>query len=129
MIYVDTSALLKLLWVEQGSAEMADLVSDRTDLTSSSLLAVEMRRGTARAGASALPRADVLLTRVALVAMSDAVVESASRLPDPTLRSLDAIHLATALMLVEELDVLLSYDDRLLEAAVAHDLPVAAPGR
>ena len=129
MIYVDTSALLKLLWVEQGSAEMADFVADRTDLTSSSLVVVEMRRGTARADSSALPRADVLLTRVALVAVSDAVLESASRLPDPRLRSLDAIHLATALMLVEELEVLLSYDDRLLDAAAAHDLPVAAPGR
>jgi predicted nucleic acid-binding protein len=128
VIYVDTSALLKLLWIERGSAEMAEFVSDR-DLTSSSLLAVEMRRGVVRAEASALPRADVLLTRVALVAISDAVVESASRLPDALLRSLDAIHLATALMLAEELEVLLSYDDRLLAAAVAHDLPVAAPGR
>lgn len=129
MIYVDTSALFKLLWVEQGSAEMAHFVSDRTDLTSSSMLVVEMRRGTARADASALPRADELLARVALVSVSDALLDSASRLPDPRLRSLDAIHLATALMLVEELEVLLSDDDRLLDAAAAHDLPVAAPGR
>lgn len=108
---------------------MAHFVSDRTDLTSSSMLVVEMRRGTARADASALPRADELLARVALVSVSDALLDSASRLPDPRLRSLDAIHLATALMLVEELEVLLSYDDRLLDAAAAHDLPVAAPGR
>lgn len=55
------------------------------------------------------------------------ILESASRLPDPLLRSLDAIHLATALTVRPEVDTLLSYDERLLAAASAHGLPTAAP--
>ena len=56
-----------------------------------------------------------------------AVVESASRLPDPMLRSLDAIHLATALVLREDLEALVTYDERLADAAGAHGLTVASP--
>ena len=59
--------------------------------------------------------------------MTAAVVESASRLPDPMLRTLDAIHLATALLIRDDLDVLVSYDQRMLAAAAAHGLPTAAP--
>jgi predicted nucleic acid-binding protein len=59
--------------------------------------------------------------------MSSGVLESASRLPDPMLRTLDAIHVATALAIRDDLDVLLSYDQRLLAAATSHGLPTAAP--
>jgi predicted nucleic acid-binding protein len=59
--------------------------------------------------------------------MDGPVVEAASRLPDPMLRTLDAIHLATALMIREDLDVLLTYDDRMLTAAATHGLPTASP--
>jgi uncharacterized protein len=128
LIYVDTSALLKLLRAEVGSTEMAELVAERDDLVSSSLLAVETRRGVARNDPAWLPRADLLLADVELVAMTDAVVESASHLPDPYLRSLDAIHLATALLLGDELDMLVTYDDRLADAARAHGIAVASPG-
>jgi hypothetical protein len=95
---------------------------------SSTLLAVEARRGTLRNDPTALPRVDVFLTRVDMIGISDAVIESASRLPDVMLRSLDAIHLATALLVRTELDVLLTYDTRLRTAAEAHGLPTAAPG-
>jgi len=128
LIYLDTSALLKLVWPEPGSVELASFLGERRDLVSSTLLAVEARRGALRNNPAALPRVDVLLSRFDLIRISDPVVESAGRLPDPMLRSLDAVHLATALLLRAELDVLLTYDDRLAEAARAHDLPVAAPG-
>ena len=127
MIYLDTSALLKLVKAEAGSDALATFLGDRTAFVSSKLLAVEARRGALREDPSMLPRVDLFLSRVDMIAISDAVVESASRLPDRHLRSLDAIHLATALLTREELDVLLSYDDRLLTAAKAHDLPTAAP--
>lgn len=127
MIYLDTSAVLKLILVESGSAAAAAFVGDRTDFVSSALLAVEARRGALRNDPTVLPRVDLFLSRVDMVGISDAVIESASRLPDPTLRSLDAIHLATALLVRDELDVLLSYDERLLAAAEAHGIPVAAP--
>ena len=69
----------------------------------------------------------MLLADVLLLGLSDAVIENASRLPDPLLRSLDAIHLATALLIREDVDAVLTYDDRLAEAARAHGLTVAAP--
>jgi len=50
-----------------------------------------------------------------------------SRLPDPLLRSPDTIHLATALLIREDLDELLTYDDRLAASARAHGLAVATP--
>ncbi len=127
MIYVDTSALLKLIKPETGSEALAEYLRDETELISSALLAIEARRGALRAAPERLPRLDILLTRVDLVEISAPVIESASRLPDPLLRSLDAIHLATALLIRPEVDVLLSYDDRLREAAQAHGIPVTSP--
>lgn len=128
MIYLDTSAALKLVRQEAESAAASAFVGDRTDLMSSTLLAVEARRGTLRNDPAALPRVDVFLARIDMIGISDAIIESAGRLPDVMLRSLDAIHLATALLVREELDVLLTYDTRLLTAAEAHGLPTAAPG-
>jgi uncharacterized protein len=55
------------------------------------------------------------------------VLESASRLPDPMLRTLDAIHVATALLIRDDLDVLVTYDQRMLAAAAAHGVPTASP--
>ena len=127
MIYVDTSALMKLVWPEQGTEAADAFIGDREDLVSSTLLTVEARRAAARVEPAALPRVDLLLGRVELIHMSDAVIETASRLPDPMLHSLNAIHLATALLIRDDLDVLLSYDDRLLAAASAHGLPTATP--
>jgi uncharacterized protein len=127
LIYVDTSALLKLLRSETHSEALAAYLADRDDLVSSTLLAVELRRSALRSVPQSLPRVDILLSRVDMIDMDDVVVESASQLPDPTLRSLDAIHLATALLVRDEVDVLLTYDERLADAARAHRLPTAAP--
>lgn len=127
MIYLDTSALGKLVWPEQGTEAADAFIGDREDLVSSTLLIVEARRAAARVEPAALPRVDLLLGRVELIHMSDAVIETASRLPDPMLRSPDAIHLATALLIRDDLDTLISYDDRLLAAASAHGLPTATP--
>jgi predicted nucleic acid-binding protein len=127
LIYVDTSALLKLVRQERHSAELAAYLDNRPDLVSSALLAVEARRSALRNDPTTVPRVDVLLTRVDLVGITDVIVESASRLPDPMLRSLDAIHLATALLLRDELDALLTYDERLAKAATAHGVPAVAP--
>lgn len=129
MIYIDTSALLKLVRAEAESAALQEYLKADTppSLVSSALLTVEARRGTMRSNPARMPRVDVLLATVTQVEISAIVVESAGRLPDPMLRSLDAIHLATALLVREELDVLLSYDERLLDAAAAHGIPTAAP--
>ncbi|WP_214404467.1 type II toxin-antitoxin system VapC family toxin [Pseudonocardia lacus] len=97
MIYLDTSALLKLVFPEEGSDAVAKPVSADVDMVSSELLLVEARRGTARRAPGRPPRLDLLLGRVELIEMSRAVLEAASRLEEPMLRTLDAIHVATAL--------------------------------
>jgi predicted nucleic acid-binding protein len=127
LIYVDTSAALKLVWSERESAAVTALLNIRTDLVSSALLAVEARRGAIRNDVRALPRIDLMLSQFTLLAISEAIIESASRLPDPMLRSLDAIHLATALLVREDIDALVSYDDRLLASAAAHGISTASP--
>lgn len=127
MIYLDTSALLKLVFHEAGSDAIAAVLADRTDLLSSALLAIEARRAVLRGASGALSRVDALLTRITMIEISSAVVESAGRLPDPVLRSPEAIHLATALLVRDEVDVLLTYADRLLLAARDRGLNAEAP--
>lgn len=132
MIYIDTSAFVKLVWREDESTALEQYLAERVDgaddrLVSSALLVIEARRTVLREDATQLPRSDVLLTRVGQVAITGAVVESASRLPDPSLRSLDAIHLATALLLGDEVEVLVSYDKRMCAAAQAHTIATVSP--
>ncbi|MGH3546777.1 MAG: type II toxin-antitoxin system VapC family toxin [Pseudonocardiaceae bacterium] len=129
MIYLDTSAFVKLVWAELESDALSRFLTRRpaSPLVSSSLLTVETRRAVQRADPSALGRADLLLTRIGRIGVTSSIVESASRLPDRSLRSLDAIHLATALLLREDLDAIVTYDKRLAAVAEAHDLPVDSP--
>ena len=129
MIYLDTSAFVKLVQREAESPALASFLAKCSDgrLVSSALLAIEARRAVLREDTTQLPRTDLLLTRVGLVAITDAVVESASRLPSPSLRSLDAIHLATALLLHNEVDVFVTYDKRLSAAAHAHGVVAVGP--
>lgn len=130
MIYLDTSAFVKLVRTEAETADLQAFLSKRAGvpLVSSALLALETRRALLRAAPELLPRADLLLTRVGQVAISRPILETAGRLPDPLLRSLDAIHLATALHLHEELEALVTYDTRLATAAADQHLTVAVPG-
>jgi predicted nucleic acid-binding protein len=129
LIYLDTSAFLKTMFDEPESPAINQYLGAVGDprFVSSTLLAIEARRGALRSNPRRLPRVDLALLRVAQVEMDGAVVETASRLPDPMLRSLDAIHLATALLIRSDLDVLVSYDQRMLTAAAAHRLPTASP--
>jgi uncharacterized protein len=127
LIYVDTSAAFKLMKPEVHSDALTDYLGTHDDLVSSMLLAVELRRGALRSAPRTLPRVDLLLARVDLIDIDAVVVESASRLPDPLLRTLDAIHVATALLLGADVDALVSYDNRMLTAAQAYDIPTACP--
>jgi predicted nucleic acid-binding protein len=129
LIYLDTSAFLKTMFDGPQSPAIGRYLNavDSPRFVSSTLLAVEARRGALRVNPRRLPRVDLALLRVAQIEIDGPVVETASRLPDPMLRSLDAIHLATALLIRKDIDVLLSYDQRMLAAAAAHGLPTASP--
>lgn len=128
--YLDSSALVKLL-VEEGetSALEADL-ADREGAVASSLAVVECQRAVRRAGnRRLLQRMEEVLEAIYLVDVTTPVLEQASRLGPASIRSLDAIHIATALSIdAEALDVV-TYDDRMAEAARMNGLRVAQPGR
>jgi uncharacterized protein len=129
VIYLDTSAFVKLIREEPETPDLQAFLRERlgTSLVSSALLVVETRRAVLRQAPDLLARADLLLTRIDQVGVTRAVLEAASRLPDPSLRSLDAVHLATALQLHRDLEALVTYDSRLAAAAGRLELPVVAP--
>jgi uncharacterized protein len=128
--YVDSSALLKLVAREpETSALEADLAS-RDGLVTSRLAVLECRRAARRAShARLLQRVDELLDSVYLLEITPAILDEAGAVGAPLLRSLDAIHLATALSVGDPELELITYDARLAEAAIAHGVNVVQPGR
>jgi uncharacterized protein len=129
VIYLDTSAFVKLIRGERETSALEAFLRERPEapLVSSALLVLETRRAILRQAPDQLARADLLLTRIDQVHITRAVLEAASRLPDPALRSLDALHLATALQLDRDLEALVTYDSRLAAAAGRQRLPVVTP--
>ena len=129
LYYADTSAALKLLVEETHSQALAAFydADPQAVWVSSALLRIELVRALRRAAPALLPAAEELLTAFSYIAMSDDVVEGARSEPDPMLRSLDAIHLATARLLASELDAFLTYDERLRRAATAAGILTASP--
>lgn len=101
----------------------------RPDRISSVLARVEVDRAVRRVPAPALltARADAVLARLTLLGLVPPIVEAAGRLGPPELRSLDAIHLASALSIRDDLEVFITYDRRLAAAAERAQLPIAAP--
>jgi len=91
------------------------------------LLGVEAVRACRHLGEAVAESAEARLSDIALIPMDDAVLAIARRLDPSELRSLDAIHLATALSIGPDLGALFSYDDRLTAAAVTAGLQVLTP--
>ncbi|MBI4884442.1 MAG: type II toxin-antitoxin system VapC family toxin [Actinobacteria bacterium] len=126
--YVDTSAYLKLLIEEPESALLAEtLERARTDgrlLVSSMLLTTELRRAAWRL-AIPLTEIDAELEKINLISVADSTFARAGAFPDPRLRSLDAIHLATAIEC--DATTIYTYDSRLSDAARGVGIVVSAP--
>ena len=129
MIYLDTSAAAKLVKEERGSAELAVFITARIaePLVSSALIYPELLRAVARADPDLAPRATALLQRIMTVPMATDIVLESATVGNPYLRTLDAIHLATALAVAEEVSSFVTYDKRLAEAAALAGLSVEAP--
>jgi predicted nucleic acid-binding protein len=129
LYYADTSAVIKLLVEETDSKAFAAFYDAHSDAewVSSDLLRIELTRAVARAMPALLPDARELLLAFSCIAIDDDIVEGAITEPDRGLRSLDAIHLATARILAPELDALVTYDDRLLRAATDAGLVTVSP--
>jgi len=124
--YVESSALAKLVVVEVGSGALRGHLRGRS-LVTSALTRLEVARAVRRAGVPAVPTLEEVLGTVTVIAIHDEVLRRAGQLDPPALRSLDAIHLATALHLAEELDNFITYDRQLGRAAVAAGLSVDSP--
>jgi predicted nucleic acid-binding protein len=130
VIYLDTSALLKMLFAERESTALAEWLAPQADVpkVSSELCRVEAVRACRRIDEGAVASAERLLSGLDLVPITTEVIERAALVGEPNVRSLDAIHLASAWMLRADLSAFVAYDRRLREAANAEDLAVVAPG-
>ena len=129
LVYLDASALVKLVAEEPESSALRSFLALRAHRVSSALTRVELARTILRStlGTAGRRRADDVLEGVALIRLSDDILAAAGGMEPPRLRTLDALHLATALSVRSELAELVTYDRRLAEAAAAAGLDVAAP--
>lgn len=128
MFYLDTSAAVKLVIAERGSTALRRWLESRDDqIVSSDLLRTELLRATRRAAPEQMVQARAVLDSLILVTLSTAVCERAAMLEPDLLRSLDALHLAAALEIGDELDAVVTYDQRLAESAQALGISVVAP--
>jgi predicted nucleic acid-binding protein len=134
-LYLDTSAIVKLIAEEPESAELVEVVTGGR-LVSSEIAIAEVPRALRRIVAERpaanlvdlIARADGVLATLALGAVGRDVLTLAGAFTLPTLRALDAIHVATSLLL-DDLGLFISYDARQLRAAAEAGLAIASPGR
>lgn len=128
-LYLDTSALFKLVRAEAESGPLRDFLEQADEPVMTSLVGlVELQRAAARHGESALVVAHQVLDRTDVLGISRSIASAAGLLTPPGLRSLDAFHIASAMDIRDELAAVVAYDVRLLRAAVTHGLPVRHPG-
>ena len=125
--YLDSSALVKLAIAEPESAALRRHLRRRRPLVSSALARTEVLRAVLLEGAEGIARARDVLSSVELIRVSDRILNAAGSLHPVDVRSLDAIHLATAQQLGSDLSRLITYDQRMLEAANALGLKTLAP--
>jgi len=130
VIYLDSSALVKLAMTEPESAALVRWLAEHADqpLVSSALYRAEVPRAVWRAEPGALPRSYKLIKRIARIALSADVLDNSATLPPQELSPAQAIHLASALAVKRELTAFVAYDEDLLAAARDAGLPVASPG-
>lgn len=127
VIYFDTSALVKLLVAEPETAAMRRVMAGWPRRASSEIAVVELLRLARRHSPTLVPQAYSILAGLALVPVERGLLLRASELEPFGLRSLDAVHLATAIALMPAVQVLCTYDRRLQVAAKLAGLPILAP--
>lgn len=126
-LYLDSSALVKLVVDEPSSEALVRFIEAHDWLISSALARTEVIRAVRPAGTLEVERARHLLQRTNLIAVDASVLDRAATMDPSNLRSLDAIHLATAVTVGDDLAAFLTYDRRLASAARLAGLTVEAP--
>jgi predicted nucleic acid-binding protein len=125
--YLDSSALVKLAVREPESAALRRYLARHRPLVSSALARTEVARALRPLGADAVRRGRDVLARVDLLRVNDRVLDAAGLLAPPDLRSLDAIHLASAEQFGSDLRTFVTYDERLASAATGRGFRVIQP--
>jgi predicted nucleic acid-binding protein len=133
VIYLDSAALVKLVREEDETRALVSWLNERAGqrLVASALVDVEVPRALRRSQPGVLGAVAATLARIDRIELDAAVRATAAAYVDPLLRSLDAIHLATADQLVasgKDVSAFVTYDKRLAEAARACSFSVVAPG-
>jgi predicted nucleic acid-binding protein len=130
-VYLDASAIVKLGTAESESLALRTWLRERGPVLTSRVSTVEVARAIRRKAGSGVDRgraaAREAFTSVALTELDTGIADRAAEIGPASLRALDAIHLATALALGDELAVFVTYDTRLADAARAVGLEVIAP--
>jgi predicted nucleic acid-binding protein len=129
MIYLDSAAVVKLVHAEPESPALRAWLDERSETAwaSSILVEIETLRALARYAPEAVTRLHPVLDQIDLIDMSPRIRILAQTIRPVTVRSLDAIHLGAALSIRRSLTSFVTYDKRLLDAAMAAGLPAAAP--
>lgn len=129
MLYLDSSAIVKLVAPEPETDALMSFLGTDPERVSSALAFVEVCRAVQRLGGdeALLRRARQVLSRISLIKIDNPVIRTAAELDPQMLRSLDAIHLATALSTVEPVAALVTYDSRLRDASRLSGIAVESP--
>jgi uncharacterized protein len=128
-LYLDTSALVKLIVAERESAALRRYLRRYAEdvLFTAALARTELVRAVADGGQSAIAQARSLLGSIDTVALTRSLLDDAGTLPSRRLRTLDAIHLAAAQRAGQSLRVVITYDARMADAAVDLGLTAVSP--
>jgi predicted nucleic acid-binding protein len=125
--YLDSSALVKTVLTERESDALGRWLAGKAHLVACELVRVEVVRAVRATVSTAVERARRQVANLDLITLDRSLYDEAALLDPPSLRSLDAIHLAAALSLGEDLAGIVTYDDRLAEAARTRGVPVVSP--
>ncbi len=124
--YVDTSALVKLVLDEAESPQMRGWYIEAERVLVSQIGIIETQRAAARRQHDPV-HLRVILESIESIDLDPVIERTAATVGPASLKTLDAIHLASAMTLMPELDAFVTYDDRLAEAARGLGLPVVRP--
>ena len=125
--YLDSSAIVKLAVREPESTALRRYLRGKRPLVTSALARTEVARAMLPLGPAAVARGEEVLRRLEVVRVNDEVLKTAGSMLPVELRSLDAIHLATAVLIGADLARVCTYDDRMISSAKALGLAVVAP--
>ena len=127
-VYLDASAIVKLVLPEDGTPELVDYLGSRPTRVTSAISPVEVGRAVLRRFGGQVAIANSVFEDIVVMELTTAITSRAASVAPITLRAIDAIHLVSAIELGGELAAMITYDRRLADAARQAYLTVASPG-